>query len=57
MQRILAAIVHLIRTDQGQDLMEYGLIATLIAIALILSVTSLGQAINTVLWQPIAQNV
>jgi Flp pilus assembly pilin Flp len=37
--------------------MEYALIASLIAIALILSVTSLGQAINTVLWQPIANNV
>ena len=54
MPRVLA---NLIGNETGQDLMEYALIASLIAIALILSVTSLGQAINTVLWQPIANNV
>jgi Flp pilus assembly pilin Flp len=57
MPRLLIAIAELIKTEKGQDLMEYGVIATLIAIALILSVTSLGQAINTVLWEPIAHNV
>jgi Flp pilus assembly pilin Flp len=57
MQRLLFAVRKFVAGCDGQDLMEYGLIATLIAIALILSVTSLGQAVNTVLWQPIAANV
>jgi Flp pilus assembly pilin Flp len=57
MQLVSAAIAHLIRTEDGQDLIEYGLIASLIAIALILSVTSLGQTINSVLWAPIAPAV
>jgi Flp pilus assembly pilin Flp len=56
MDRVLVAVGRLVRDDDGQDLLEYGLIAVLIAIACVFAITSLGQTINTVLWSPIAQN-
>ena len=42
--------------DHGQDLLEYGLLAALIAIVAIGAVTTVGQTIYTVFWQSIAQN-
>ena len=54
---MLRLLVDVITQDEGQDLMEYALLASLLAIVLILSVTSFGQEINTLLWQPIAANV
>jgi Flp pilus assembly pilin Flp len=43
-------------SDDGQDLLEYGLLAALIAIVAIGAVTVVGQTIYTVFWQSIAQN-
>ena len=45
------------RRDDGQDLLEYGLLATLIAITALAAVSSVGTTMNTVFWQLIAQNV
>ena len=56
MVRVLVLFGRFVRHDEGQDLLEYGLLAVLIAIAAIIGVTTLGNAINTVFWQPIAQN-
>ena len=56
MHRVLVAVDFLVRNDEGQDLLEYGLLAVLIAVGAILAVGSLGGTINTVLWQTIAQN-
>ncbi len=56
MIRALAAATRLFRQDDGQDLVEYALLATLIALALITVVSQLGNTINSVFWQPIAQN-
>ncbi len=44
------------RREQGQDLIEYAMLAALIAIFAVGSITTLGQQINTVLWQTIANN-
>lgn len=44
------------RADLGQDLLEYGLLAALIAIVAVTAVTTAGQQINSVLWQAIANN-
>lgn len=44
------------RGEEGQDLLEYGLLVALIAIFAIGAVTSVGQTINTVFWQTIANN-
>ena len=44
------------REDEGQDLLEYGLLTALIAIIAIGAVTTLGNTINTVFWTAIANN-
>ena len=43
------------RRDRGQDLLEYGLLAALIALAAFVAVTTVGNTINTVFWQAIAK--
>jgi pilus assembly protein Flp/PilA len=48
---------RLLRRDEGQDLVEYGLLMALIAIVAMAAVGSVGTTINTVFWQVIAQNV
>ena len=54
---VVAALVkRLVVRDDGQDLLEYGLLIVLIAIVALAAVTSLGGTINAVLWQPIANN-
>jgi Flp pilus assembly pilin Flp len=55
MQRTLALLRGLVREDDGQDLLEYGLLAVLIAIVAIGAVTTLGQTIHDTFWQMIAQ--
>ena len=56
MERVMAAIGCLVERDEGQDLVEYGLLAALIALVVMVGVTTLGQQIYTVLWQTIANN-
>jgi Flp pilus assembly pilin Flp len=41
------------RSEQGQDLLEYGLLAALIALVALGAVSTLGQTIYTVFWQTI----
>ena len=54
---MLTAIRRLALRDEGQDLMEYGLLAALIAIVAMVSVSALGNQIFNVFWQNIAQAV
>ncbi len=49
-----ASLVRFTRADQGQDLLEYGLLMALIGVVAIGGVTLLGQQIDAVLWQLIA---
>ncbi|HEY7286319.1 MAG TPA: Flp family type IVb pilin [Vicinamibacterales bacterium] len=56
MQQVFVAVRRLVRHDDGQDLLEYGLLMVLIAILAIGAVTALGQTINSVFWSNIAQN-
>jgi pilus assembly protein Flp/PilA len=51
---VLEKIAHVGRSEEGQDLVEYGLLAALIAVVAIGAVTSVGNIINTVFWQSIA---
>lgn len=53
---VIALVNRLVAGDDGQDLMEYGLLVVLVAIVAIVAVTTLGNTINAVLWQPIANN-
>ena len=52
MHRVLIAVEHLVRDDCGQDLLEYGLLVTLIALAAVAGVGLLGTDVN-ILWAPI----
>ena len=45
------------RSEDGQDLLEYGLLAALIAIIALGAVSSVGNVINTVFWTAIAGSV
>ena len=56
MGHIFVAVRRLVKNDDGQDLLEYGLLAVLIAILAIGAVTTLGTTINTLFWGQIAQN-
>jgi Flp pilus assembly pilin Flp len=54
--RAALRVIGIFRNEDGQDLTEYGLLMALIAIVAILAVTQVGQTINTVFWQAIANN-
>ena len=43
-----------LRCESGQDLLEYGLLMALIAVAAIAGVSAIGTTINTVFWDVIA---
>ena len=49
------AMLELSKQAQGQDLIEYGLLAALIAIVAIVGVTTVGNTIYTVFWSGIGQ--
>ena len=55
MVQMMTAIGRLVLRDEGQDLMEYGLLAALIAIVAIAGVSLLGQTIFTTFWTNIGQ--
>jgi Flp pilus assembly pilin Flp len=57
MRRVLRLVSRLARREEGQDLLEYGLLITLIAVASLAALNTVGNVINTVLWQAIAQNI
>jgi Flp pilus assembly pilin Flp len=56
MQHMLVAVGRLVTREDGQDLLEYGLLAVLIAIFALGAVASLGQTVYNVFWSNIAQN-
>ncbi len=53
-QSVVQTLRSRIRSDHGQDLMEYGLLMALIAVAALVAVKGLGDTVNTVLWEVIA---
>ena len=48
------ANARLRHSEDGQDLLEYGLLAALIAVIALGAVASVGNAIQTVFWSAIA---
>ena len=54
MQIAVAIIKRFRRAEEGQDLLEYGLLAALIALVALGAVTTLGQTIFNVFWSAIA---
>jgi Flp pilus assembly pilin Flp len=57
MKRVLVAIGRLARRTDGQDLLEYGLLAALIAVVAMAAVSNLGQAIYTLFWRDIGNAI
>jgi len=56
MRELLTTIGRRVQDEDGQDLIEYGLLMALIAILAMGAVSTLGQTIQTVFWNNIAQN-
>ncbi len=54
MQLALSFIRRLRHAEEGQDLLEYGLLAALIAVFALGAVAGLGNTIKTVFWGAIA---
>jgi Flp pilus assembly pilin Flp len=46
----------LVDGEGGQDLMEYGMLMALIAVVAMAGVSFLGQQVDSVMWQMIANN-
>jgi pilus assembly protein Flp/PilA len=57
MAQMVTTIRRLLRDDDGQDLIEYGLLVALIAFVAVAGVTSVGNTILSVFWQGIGQAV
>ena len=55
MHDVRSAIGRFVAGEEGQDLLEYGLLATLIAVVAMAGVTTLGSTINTVFWEVIGR--
>jgi Flp pilus assembly pilin Flp len=57
MQRAAAILLrrmHLVVDEEGQDLLEYGLLVALIALVALGAIGTVGQTIRTVFWDAIA---
>ena len=57
MTRLVTAIERLVVRNDGQDLLEYGLLAALIALVAVASITAVGSTVYTVFWQGIGNAV
>lgn len=53
MQRVLS-LLHRFRSEDGQDLLEYGILVALIALFAAGAVTTVGTTITGVFWSAIA---
>ena len=56
MRRVLRLADRLVRNNEGQDLIEYGLLMFLMAIVAIAGILAVSDKVNNVLWGTIAQN-
>jgi pilus assembly protein Flp/PilA len=51
------ANTRLRREEEGQDLLEYGLLCALIALVALGAVSTVGNTLNAVFWQVISQSL
>ncbi len=56
MQRTWRLLCRVFHAEHGQDLVEYGMLAALIAVVAVAAVTTLGQTIRDTLWHHIVTN-
>jgi Flp pilus assembly pilin Flp len=57
MRRVVVALGRLARRCDGQDLLEYGLLAALIAVFAMAAVSTLGQTVFNLFWRDIGQAI
>jgi Flp pilus assembly pilin Flp len=57
MAQLVTTVRRLLLRDEGQDLIEYGLLAALIALVAIAGVTTLGSTISNVFWTQVGQAI
>lgn len=57
MSAVVALVNRLLAREDGQDLIEYSLLAVLIAVVAIVSVTAVGNTVNAVFWQTFASAI
>jgi Flp pilus assembly pilin Flp len=57
MTQLRTSITHLIESDRGQDLLEYGLLMALIVVVAIAGISAVGNTIFTVFWSGIGQAI
>ncbi len=57
MQHAWTMLRRLLRAEHGQDLVEYGLLAALIAVVAMTAVTALGTAARNALWNTVVNNL
>jgi len=57
MKRVWVALVTFARRTDAQDLLEYGLLAALIAVVAVIGITSVGQSIYTLFWRDIGNAI
>jgi Flp pilus assembly pilin Flp len=57
MKRAFVAIGRFSKSAEGQDLLEYGLLAALIAVVAIAGISTLGTTIYNVFWSSIGQAI
>ena len=49
----LSSVARGVRSASGQDLIEYAMLTGLIVLVTVVSVNTLGDSIDTVLWEPL----
>ena len=54
MQIAISLVQRLRQQEEGQDLLEYGMLAALIAIVALGAVQAVGNTVNNVFWSAIA---
>ena len=54
MKDFVSLVANRVRSEDGQDLLEYALLCGLIALVALGAVTAVGNQINDVLWKVIA---
>jgi Flp pilus assembly pilin Flp len=57
MNTVLTTVRRLVKKDDGQDLLEYGLLAVLIAVVVMTSISTVGSRIYDVFWKHIANAI
>jgi Flp pilus assembly pilin Flp len=57
MLKMMTVIGRLARREDGQDLLEYGLLAALIAVVCMAGVSTIGSTIYSVFWDSIGQAI